>query len=377
MKSDEFNVFYYAYKNVTDILKNYELYTFEKSALLAASDIRIDKPQGLEQISELVFEQPRKIFIEAAYQERKNLFKKLNIYERESDLIDIGDPTRVGIIIDAQGSGIANIRVCWITPKKIVKQHIDKDAMRDIGLHKSDVKLFQNLTALNFSVFEIRINTNDIQNTTIEDFKDLLDRNDENAVEIYNFVERRNLLFGQTTLDRSWQLYRLNQFSSLHLNKDGIKHVMRMTKGLSVEQTDTLLDTLKDDLSGEMLFAIAMLGVLEIENLDVRKVNAKSMNVLHSKKHYNKANNKTQEDSPIRLGIVSIDIDKGIEAELYKGVTHHSSATSVKQDSSFRKSPVIHAVRGHLFKARNGKIIYRKPHWRGKARDVNFIKRVH
>ena len=367
--TNEKSVFHYAYKSAIDIVKNYELFTFEKSALIAASDIRLDKPQGLEQISELVFSKPRKIFIETSYAERKQLFSKLNLHSRESDLIEIGDPNRVGLIINILGNGVAKVKVTWVTPKKLVKQHLDKDTMRDLGLVKNDSKFFLNLTALNFSAFEICIDTKNIKNTTIEEYEQLLNKNDDVAVSINTYIENKNLLFGQSALQRGWQLYRLNQFSSLHLSSDGALHAALMTRGLSNNELNSFLDTLKEDLNGEMIFTIAMLAVLEIENLNIKQISAQNIVRNH---RYIKGHKSNLNSQDINLGIVSLDIDKSLERHMTP-VTHREQ---VDHNSNERKSPIIHPVRGHLFRSRNGKIVYRKPHWRGKSRDINFIKRV-
>lgn len=372
MRENVSNIFHYGFSNMENIIQNYELYTFEKSALLAASDIRLDKPQGLERIAELVFDEPCKIFIEANYQDRKNAFEKLNLHNRESDVIDIGDPVRVGLIINVIGGGKASIRVCWITPKNTIKQHVPKEVMRDAGIDKADFKLFQNLTAMNFTAYEIVVDTNQIQDTTMKDFEELIRTGDETAVSIVEYIKKNNLQFGKPIMQRGWQLYRLNQFSSLNLHKGSLRHIFRMTQGLTPSQIDNLLDTLKEDLNGEILFAIAMLAVLKIDSLKIKKVPALDKTI-HTRRASKNAPKRSIGDD-VKLGIVSIDIDKALEQELYQNKA--VSAEPTGRTISGRKSPVIHAVRGHLFRARNGKIVYRGPHWRGKKGHVNFIRRV-
>jgi hypothetical protein len=118
------------------------------------------------------------------------------------------------------------------------------------------------------------------------------------------------------------------------------------------------------DLDGETVHAIAMMSLLETDIQELktqfRPTRAGSTQKLRRLK-----------DMPVpdKLSILSLRLsDKALENAL-------SVATKAQPPSqSGRKSPVRHAVRGHLFLASNKKMIYRKPHWRGVEREhINRI----
>jgi hypothetical protein len=362
--------------NSCEIINNYELFSFEKTALLAASDINLDKPDSIENFAKTIFQKKRKVFIAANYTERKNGFSSINIHNRESNLIDIGDPVRIGNLIDVKGNGIASIRASWTTPKRAIKEHLNQDKMKSIGIDKSDFKYVENISSLNFSSFEILVDTNKTQSITLKEFQEKLNEEpkEKDIDGIIKFIQSKNLQHGKSIEKRAWQLYRMNKFSQFNLPESSMHHLAQMTNGMSKLELDGFLDTLKDDLNGELLFSIAMLVVLEIDNLDIRYSRFQKERNTKKSFHKNQKSIKSAEalDKNL-LGVVSINLDPELMTEIYHSKPLIRKETNNKQN---RKSPSLHIVRGHLFRARNGNIVYRKPHWRGKQTNTNVIKRV-
>lgn len=364
--------------NATNIFKNFELFSFEKTALLAAADINLNNPDSIESIGQIIFSKKRKVFIESNYTERKNAFSSINVHTRQSNLIDIGDPIRIGNIIDVKGDGLASIRAVWVTPKRTIKEYFSNEDMRNAGIAKNDIKFLQNIMAVNFSSFEINVNMNKADKITFKDFQEKIidEPSHEEITGIKNFIQDRQLQHGMSLEKRAWQLYRMNQFSSVNLPDSSTLHVANMIDGMEQNQINDFLDTLKDDLNGELIFAIASLAVLEIDNLNVRYSTLEHQHLGAKKpsrtKPKNKKSTKEKPESNI-LGIVSISLDRELTNEIYE-------SKPLKQKDSVdkpnRKSPSLHIVRGHLFTLRNGKIVYRKPHWRGKAQTGKVIKKV-
>jgi hypothetical protein len=355
-------------------LDDYELFTFERSALIAASDMRIDRQRGLEAVAEIVLEKPRKLFMEASYDDRRRAFSEMKAMPPRNDP-SIGDPGRVGIALDIHGGGRATIQVAWTTPRSDARV-FSKDLFRQLGIAKSQMKFMQRLCCLNWSAFQIEIDLSKRTNIDYAEFVRRMEAGDRDCL----FFRKAALESGVTdkpanTLRHGWNLMRLNSLAEAKVDQRAYPHLtelMLQAGATTKAEVERLMETLRSDLDGEIVFALSMVAALEIKDIDLslrreRHVPPLRKQVMSKKK---KGGEIGESGPQPRLGVVSLNLTRDIVQELYA----ESSAPRARKDGAGTPK-TRHPVRGHLFLARNRKIVYRKPHFRGSIKG-NYVSRV-
>jgi hypothetical protein len=374
MPNDQALRFYLGLSKAT--LDEYELFTFERSALIAASDMRVDRQRGLEAVAEILLDKPRKLFMEASYEDRLRAFSEMRAMPPRNDP-SIGDPGRVGIAFDIHGGGRATIQVAWTTPRSDARI-FSKDLFRQIGIPKSQMKFMQRLCCLNWSAFQIQIDLSKRINIDHAEFARRVEQGDPDCVYFYKAALESGVTDKPAnTMRHGWNLMRLNSLAEAKIDRRAFPHLeeLLLQSGATNDaERNHLLETLRSDLDGEIVFALAMAAVLEIKDIDLsvrkeRPVPPLRKRVISKKK----SGGEVEETGPQpRLGVVSLNLTRDIVQEIY---ANSASSSAPKKSGGPGTPKTRHPVRGHLFLARNRKIVYRRPHFRGTVKG-QFITRV-
>ncbi len=347
------------------ILREYDLFTFDRSALIAAGDLRIDKQMGLEAIGDMIFQKRRKIYIEADYADRQLAFSKIpTITTRQSPLV--GDPVRIATLLDIHGEGKATLRLMWSTPARdgVV---LDRTLIETLNIKKGLQKDLKKLSVLNAAMFKVDVDMSAKCQISLQEF--------EQECEVEG--TRANLILldhgrirggdqGQknrsTVIREAYDLFRLNSICSIEFDEAARQSFIELASNVPLPP-EQVRDTLMSDLDGEIVFAMAMGALLEIDDLKIE--NRKERIVKHREVGGKKKTFKTPINTGPRpkLSVVNLNLSHDIVDAIYRPISYKDNLMISLNN---RQGPVLHPVRGHMFKARNGKIVYRAAHWRGK-----------
>ena len=349
------------------LMQEYDLYSFERSALVAASDLRTDRQAGLEAIAERVLAEPKKIFMETSWPDRQKAFSRVPQMPLRDTPVDYGQPVRVGIALEVLGNGRGRLQTAWSHPINSVRELADERFLKEIGCAKKHQKAVKKVLTLNWSLFMIDIDVNQRTDLTRAEFLEKCNAGDDECAP-YMTAQRdiSNRLGEIGLIDRAFALYRLNRICSYRIHPAGESYLREMAN-LSGDEFEHVLDTMRSDLDGEIVFGLALAALLELDNVDIFQPSAgqtKKTKDRSRRQWGNRSEKETATHLPERLGVVSLDIAPDIVASYFQEA-HPGKSSNAPGDGN-RRSPVAHPVQGHLFRARNGKIVYRKPHWRGK-----------
>lgn len=349
------------------ILRDYALYGFEPSALAVASDLRMDTPERLEAVFEAVLEHPRRVFVEAVYADRVAMMGQMRGYPVQDLKPGRHLPWRVGLAIDVLGGGRARVDVLWN-----FKKGVGLSRSESLAFAKSQREALVELTRCGVSYHVAEIDLAARGSYDRRDFEaifsDMLEASgpggpSETSRAGQLLAAARRIARGRedAPLDRSvmleaWRMARLNDFCHLVPRPDAREAVIEVAaaQGASV---GTVLDDAISDFDGEIIQAMALLAVLEGGGSAIRREVRPPARL--------KAVDRTSRQrapAPIanKLAVVRLDLGD-IELEA-------AYASRVSADGQARRKGAVrvrHFVRGHLFRARHGGMVYRRPHWRG------------
>ncbi|NDV52824.1 hypothetical protein [Salipiger sp. PrR003] len=349
------------------LLEDFDLYTFERSALIAASDLRADRQAGLEAIAGKVLEKPKKIYLEANWKDRRQLFAQLPRMPEKQMPVEYGEPVRVGIALECKGGGKATLQTVWSHPQSSVRDLMNSGMMQSLGCHKRFLKPLKRLFTMNWSFFEIDIDMSRATDMTKEDFLLHCEKVGSECWEMLQSQKEISEIVGEKSVEeRAFALYRLNQICAFSLPDDA-KEQIRDMLSLSDSDPNEVLATLRGDLDGEVIYGIAMAAVMELEGIDVASGPKPSRSRDTRRKKQSRPRVRDQAGGSDKLGVVSLDIDPKLVEYIYNGgaLTHGRDDMPQSTDGK-RRSPIAHPVKGHPFTTRSGEIRYRVPHWRGK-----------
>ncbi|EPX84057.1 hypothetical protein [Salipiger mucosus] len=344
------------------LMRDYDLYAFDRSALVAASDLKTERQEGLEAIAEKVLETPRRLFMETNWADRQRAFSRVPTMPSVDVPVDYGQPVRVGICLDVHGGGRATLQTAWIHPLNTMRDLADDGFLAEIECPKKSRKTLKRLLTLNWSIFRIEIDVNRRSHLTKKEF---IEECRAGNADFLPFLEAQKAISGtlgeKAIIDRAFALYRLNCICRYRVDPAAGDYLHEMA-ALARNEMEAMLDTFRSDLDGEIIFGIAMAALLELDDVDVRPAGKTSATGGKNSRARKRTRGK---QGPERLGVVSLDIDKDIVSSHFRS-SKTEGQVSFDAGGAARRSPVAHPVSGHLFRARNGKVVYRKPHWRGK-----------
>lgn len=342
------------------ILGDFDLYAFTPSALTVAADLLMDTPDRFERVAESVFSRPRKVFIEADAAERLARVSQMRGFPRQTIRPDHRiEPQRVGLAIEVTTPGRATIDVVWCFGRNTTMSQIrelatiirPETALQKKGLEAS--------LRLGFSPVRLLVDLIGPANRlSRSEFEGKLERMDADVAALIQHFRRVHGGLNPTPVEL-WGAYRLNQIVRVEPHPMGLPFGQEMQ---DIAPHRDVFTEAKADYDGEITFAIALLAALEAGE---RALNIEWRAAEPSRRAEGERKVSPRDIEIDRIATVTMNISdrtllRAIEAG--KAVPHEDSSSSTK-----RRGPSRHAVRGHLFHARNGKLVYRKPHWRGSS----------
>ncbi len=356
-------------RKLAERLKGRELYTFDASALRAAADLRVDTPERVERLVAAVFSEPRQLFFEADVEQRDEAMETLRGFF--GHLQGGRRPAqRFGVFVDILGNGKARIQPVWMHARTVAREDpriADRfaslkeyptsvknaiggalrlapsplcgqmDISRHVGMSKSEFE---------FALTQIA-----------SGYDPLLDRANE-AVETSGGVRAA----GQVR-DRFWRMMRFRDITRVEVDAD-------LDLGPIAEEVQSLYPRAMLDPLEEGLHVIAMMAVLEVDTGDINKTPRSRSSKKSKKDKKEKAPAQSKEMAP-GLSVVTLNIGDQSLQRFYES----GSPSFERSEPSESTGRARHPVRGHLFLARNGKITWRRPHWRGNI-EKSTIRRV-
>lgn len=327
-----------------DVLENADLYIFERSALSAAGALRMGDPDRIDAMLEAVLDEPRRIFVECSYRQRQDEMFSLHGHIRERVPEGRFEPQRVGLDIEILAPGKARIQPYWCFPKHMV-EGLPPEAGANRLVREASAALMT--MGISFGFIEVDISKG--ERISLEQF-----RKKVAAGGIDPAIERSaRVVLGpgehgdEDLLNAAWREFRLNIHSGYGFDETARAAVVEnvMASGQDVEEVITASQR---DLDGELIFAIAMLAVIrarrDSEAFDLSERPARPRRAVKRPR--------LQDMGLPKVSIMSLTPSRG----------RAGSGPGVQRKGSKR---VRHAVRGHLFLARNGRMVFRRPHFRG------------
>lgn len=336
------------------VLNGFELFAFRPSALAVAADTRLDHPDQFEHIAEAVFRAPRKVFLEAVYAERIEQFRAA----RGFGMVELPEgrfvPARVGIEVDCKGDGKAEVGVLWNFSRKIGNQSLGPLAeMR--GRTRLEREAMTELSRFGAGYCRISIDLERGHHVPRAEFEERFRQAPESFGQLdaisrkimsakgAHFDERRRVF-------EAWRMFHMNEISTIVPDPDAFGPAVEMIEnsGQSIEE---VMRDAERDLDGEIVAALSMLAAIDASG------DALHREIIAARPASGRKPVSRKDLPQDRLAILSLNLS---DKDLVRAVGGGASG-----GGGSGKPRVRHPVRGHLFRARNGRIVYRKPHWRG------------
>jgi hypothetical protein len=336
-------------RNRVGDLQSRALYAFDYSALNAASDLRIDTPDRVDRLVGAVLAEERQVFLEANAAEMGVINR--NLRGLLTPFPDAPDPNfRFGAFVDIHGDGRASFQiVTQNTRQSVLTSGAGADLLRESrGLEGSLSDPAQSALRLKFGSFRADIDIRRHIGMSREEFgqafekmgpgRDPIAHHGAKVIAAASGVRERGRL-----LDDTWRAVRFRD----------MLRVAPLEGAASVDDSkiDPRLDALRSGLP-----IIAMLAVLAAEGGDLRS----APRARESRK--TKGGERAKSAQAPGLRVVTLNLE---DREMQKVYESYVGATDVSPGQESETGRARHPVRGHLFLARNGRMTWRKPHWRG------------
>ncbi|MCE6959335.1 hypothetical protein LAZ40_09755 [Cereibacter sphaeroides] len=336
-----------------DILGRAELVLLEPSALALAADLRIDTPDRLDRMIEVLFREPRNLFIETVNAERMAKLAGMRGFPRVQLQPDRHDPSRVGLHIHVEGNGRGTIRPVWCFPRRLGSGRISNP-----GLSRLEREALEVLSR--FGIGHSRIVVDTARRSSVG-FAEFALRSDLQVPGLMAASAAVAKVTRKAVLHEAWRTWRLNSTCTAEFDRDSVPAAREcaMQAGLTPEE---FIARSEHDLDGELIHALAVMAVVAARET-VPTVLTSIRKGRDAKRVCRPGRNDILLD---RIGIVS--------AAPVHALREPAPGTAFEAPASGRASPVRHPVRGHLFLARNGRLTWRNAHWRGDAEKLGATR---
>lgn len=321
----------------SEVLDDYELFSFDESALIPASDIRTDNERGLLGIASHVTKKPRRIFIECSQDDLERTMPEFDFGYTE-EIQDrpqhYGIIKRRGCLLDILGDGR-----CVIQTINRMQLNYDKRELIKEGLSPAEAKFVVEMMSLQPSSVQIQIDM----------AKDLGTTRDEFAAKLPDDLTQKEV-------EARWARYQVDERFW-----GEISDTARKTEYAG---TFSPLEAHMVEVNGIFQAGIAMAAVLELKDTEQmpRPVIAPQRARGSSKKRMEASTEVARVHGKRSISVVTMHLNQEILISLFNSKGRISSKISRQRTGSPK---ALHYVRGHMFLARNGEIVYRKPHFRG------------
>jgi hypothetical protein len=342
------------------ILSEAELFAFEPSALAVAADLKIHDPLELFRVLQSVLRRPRTVFVEAKDAHRQEQLQHLRNTIFRPLAANEDRPDRVGLLIHVNEPGLAFYRSIWSYPSnraevfkvaEFFTSSKKRTKLQKTALHDF-LRIIPNWAS---GVIDVR-NSPQFMTRTQFDFAISNNFHSEHQA-VYPYYQNAaagfdRVLNCEERLKIAYWSYG-NQIieKNLRFDESDILY-MEANDDYSKAQKMAMKNSASQNNDGELTHIAAMLSVLECQSDDTVR-----LTVRPARKQRNKNPKSPYQTYSDKLTIVSAPTAGKLV----------SANKSMSGNSSYYKKATIGGqcfVRGHLFLARNGKMTYRKGHWR-------------
>lgn len=347
------------------ILSDFDLYAFTPSALAVSADLRIDTPDRFERIAEAVFSTPRRVWIEADATERLSRLQTMRGFPKTLPRPEHRkEPERVGLAVEIIEPGKAIIDVVWCFGASTIRS-VSRELHSIVGhMTALQKKALDAELRIGSSPSHLLIDMTRHLPVSREDFARLAQK-----PEMALFAQYFRRTHGEEpTLDDLWHLYRLNQIGRVEPRENALVYLNEMR---TYAPDRNPIEEARADFDGEITFAIALLAALDAGE---GALSVSWRPGQPSRKGTGQRKVSPNDLATDRLATVTMNISDAVLIRTL-AAEHINGEPAGPLDGDRRRGPVRHAVRGHLFRARNGKLVYRKPHWRGEAKPSLTVVR--
>jgi hypothetical protein len=328
-----------------DVLEDAQLFILERTALMAAGNLRLGDPERLERMLNVVLGEPGRYFIECSHKQRD---EAMGAMLAGGSLRLTGGryaPQRIALDVNIVEPGRAFLKPYWCFP-----QHMAEPIPADVEGGRLRREAIKRLSLMGISYGTMVI---DINQGSFESFEDFaarvrqeglpsdLQRSAEYILENKRHTERQ-------VLEMAWQQYRLNSYTAFEVDNTAENAILDQVMNTG-QTVDEVVESARSDLNGELIFAIAQMATLLARlDTDAFRVEDRPARAQKSVKR------PRLQDMPLpKVSVVSLEKSRG------SGKSAQGS-TGIKSGKRIR-----HAVSGHLFLARNKKMVWRRGHFRG------------
>ncbi len=330
-----------------DVLDDYELFSFDESSLIPASDIRTDSERGLLGIAGHVMKKPRRLFIECSQDDLEITMPEFDFgyaEEIQDRPQNYGIVKRRGCLLDILGDGRSVIQTI-----NRMQLNFDKRELMKEGLSPAEAKFVVDMMSLQPSSVQIQVDmTKDLGTTRNE------------------FVATLPDGLTQKEVEARWSRYQVDErfWGEMSDTARNTEYAGRLNP----------LEAHMVEVNGIFQAAIAMAAVLELKDAEQtpRPVILPRKAGGSAKKRKQASTEVTGVSGRRSISVVTVHLNEENLISL-RNPEDRVLANRAKQGTGSPRA--LHYVRGHMFLARNGQIVYRKPHFRGKA-GLRTLNRV-
>lgn len=338
-----------------------ELYAFDLSALNAAADLRIDTPERVDRLVTAVLASERRVFIEANAKDMLVINRNLRGILSPWGNVDVDD-MRWGAFVDVLGDGRARFQIITsISADRLKGEPAAASFLREArGFEGSLPTMVSQALRLNLSPVIGDIDISRHVGMSRHEFDAAFERMDKTSDPIARYAEK--LLRHETKtrrrnkiMDDTWRAVRFRD----------------ILRSEAAPGRDADEDADNDKALRNGLPVIAMLAVLAADAEDLQ---AKPRERTKRDRASTKGARFRKSVAP-GLRVVTLNVEDRELRRAYNSTGSIEDATGSTGAGGDHTGRVRHPVRGHLFLARNNKMTWRKPHWRGSL-EGQTLKRV-
>ena len=381
-----------AWRRATDLRRRLpaahalEIYAFRPAALAAAGDLRIDTPARMDGVFAALTAQPRRVLIEApeaAFAALAHRLRGLVVPDFANADAEAGQDAMVGAAGQAGMSGRAaliEIDTDGVAHLAFIRRRAAPPDLPARGLPRPVRDSLRAALALQADPVRLRLDPARHAGLSRREFDRLAARVRPESDPILDRLARR----GRDAPPR--QAARLTEAAWTAMR---LRESLRPTGW----PDDTAPPAMEAAAHGEMVFAAALPALAGLALLDARVADLQISSRQPHAPRGTRGPSRGRAEGPnpyvdpgdqdrAGLRVVRLDLaDRGLAA-LYAApgprvaadpdASGDTAPPGGAQDAG-RRAPVCHPVRGHLFVARSGRLVWRRPHWRGTAAAIRDV----
>ena len=352
---------------MADLVRGRELYSFTQKALRAAADLRVDTPERMERLISAVTRTPGRLLLEANTVDLVEILSNIRGFIDPGIAMSIAPSDRTAFAVEITKEAIVTFSVVRFIAQESADQIIDATGLRALArelptslkdaLHLRGRVITSGLSAKLDIRRHVGISRQEFDQV-IEHARHgdtMLDRARSDIAAKSGMRERAQ------ASDAWWRMTRLRDL--IDVTPDGRE------RG-SVEHV--FAATLDRELADPVRIGLHLIALLAILTAEAREISfyprGQDPDGDAGERNATAIKRKPDTQRPTEPGqfrVVSLNID------LPTQTSGHEPGGSERESGARARHP----VRGHLFLARNGRLVWRKPHWRGSV-DHAVIHRV-